>query len=188
MRRLFLVTPLVLLMGCSSDDPSELPVTNPPIGETPPVISPNLAEARSLIEENFELWKYYQLQDYSFTVLQIMDIGCESSDGGDSTDHLPPVRVVVEDDEVKEIYFRDSPEIEVTTDGLPHLGTLTHMFNWTLAELDREPQYVSKWYDMDSREERPEFDKDFNFISSIFIKNKTDDDCLSVAFRANEFR
>lgn len=186
MRQLLFAAPLALLVGCNSDDPNEPPIGNPPVVDTPRVAAPNLADARALIEENFELWKYYQFQDYSFTVFQIMDLGCFSD--GDYVDHLPSVRVIVEDGEVKELYLRDSPEVKITASGLPHLGTIDHMFSWTLDELDREPQVVSKWYGDYGQDELPEFDQNFNFISSIFLKNITEDDCLSVGYQVSEFR
>ncbi|MCC5856305.1 MAG: hypothetical protein JJU10_11605 [Idiomarina sp.] len=169
MRTILCLAPLAFLIGCDSDSPQ---------------VASNLNEARAAVEENFERWQLHQLDTYWYTISELREVGCPGGDD-DTGDQLPAVRVFVQDGEVQESFIRDMPDSPFPV--TPHLATIDDMFNWTLAELDREPQIVGEWISPDLRTALPAFDPDFNFISSIYIKNETNEGCMGVAFSVGEF-
>ena len=171
MRQLLLAVPFILLTACDSDSPR---------------VAPNLAEARAAIEENFDQWKYFQLDNYAYSINYKYNAGCGRT-GDVVSGELPTVRVIVEDGEVKEAFLSLDPGEPVTEDWMRPLGTLDDLFQWALDELDDRPQVVTSWLGNGDELELPNFDADFNFIRNIYIRNETDGECRAVGIDLHDF-
>lgn len=165
--------PVLWLAACDSDTNSNL---------TPKVAS-NLEEAKAAVEHHYAEWRYFEQENYMFTLAHTNGIACSDTASGE----LPRLRVTVRDEEVHSIYNADEADVVYDPQGLGYVGTLAHIFEWVLSELDKDPQVVSYWYGNDVANELPKFDENFHFIEQIYIENITENNCLSTLLSIVDF-
>lgn len=167
MNRYVALLPIMYLAACSSDSS----------------VASNLEETRAAVEENYAAWSYYELDNYIFTLGHTHGIGCDSADSGE----LPRIRITVQDGEVHSAYYADEADVEYDISQLDYAGTIDHMFQWTLHELEKEPQIVSRGYAAGGQTDLPYFNEQFNYIQLIYIKRQPSPDCNSILLNISDF-
>ncbi|TKB45591.1 DUF6174 domain-containing protein [Thalassotalea mangrovi] len=137
MNRLLLLTLTLLLTACGSDD------------------EPEQQSLSELVTENQQLWVAQGLMDYQYSV-QIALPDCETAD------ELPPVDIVVEDNQVVGVYIQGSGEpLE-----LEESPTIDDLFYFMLAILIEQPLQFSATAEDDNL---PVFDANLGYPVSFFI-------------------
>lgn len=170
-----LLIPLFSLTACDLDSSSS--------------VAPNLAEAKRLVEENYAEWKYYQQQNYMFKLGHIGQVGC----GDTALGELPDVQVVVREGLVDSVTYADESDPffygqDYPLVGADYIGTIDHIFEWVLEEIDNKPQIIGRWYGAEFRREPPAFNENFNHIEQFFLKRNNDAGCWSIALSIYDFQ
>lgn len=71
-----------------------------------------------------------------FTLSHTNGIACGDTASGE----LPRLRITVQDGEVASVYNTDEEDVEYHPQGLDYVGTIDHLFEWVLSELEKGPQ------------------------------------------------
>lgn len=174
MYRFMVFLPIVALTACDLD--------------SDPLVAPNLAATKEVVEENYAEWKYYEQNDYMFNLSHTRQVGCGDSGDGE----LPEVQIVVRDGAVHSVTYADESEpgtygSDYPIAGIDYIGTIDHIFEWILEEIGNRPQVVGRWYGTDYIRKLPVFNDSFNYIEQVFIQGKRSSPCWSVALYLSNF-
>lgn len=169
MYKYLVVIPLLALAACDSD--------------STPTVATNLAEAKAAVEDKYAQWRYFEQQNYMFTLSHTNGIACGDTASGE----LPRLRITVQDGEVASVYNADEADVEYHPQGLDYVGTIDHLFEWVLSELEKGPQVISYWYGRDVANELPRFNENFHYIEQVYIENIDNEGCRSTLLSVDSF-